>query len=205
MTPSQKKSGTTRSQRALIAATRSFLKNGDSDFTIVDVANAAETSVQTIYNHFSNREGLIAAAVQNAIDEFQSDMLQATTSLSDPLEQLSTSMRLFGRLPESHPHLASIVVNAPRFALAGPRGYTPEALIHVTGLKEAGLIFPSNLELALTATVASIERLMYLRSIDPSRSVNEVDELAEMNLLVFGISPEKARELVQRPLPKISQ
>lgn len=192
----------TKSQRALIQATQQFLEQGILDFKIVDVAHAADTAVQTIYNHFSNREELISAAARSALDEFQLEMIAVTSELADPLEQLSANMRLYGRLPESHPRIAAIVINTPHFTAARPRGYNPVALAHVTSLLDAGLINPLNLDLALMTTVAATEKLMILRAHDQTRTVQDVDDLALQNLIIFGVPAEKAKELVKRKLPK---
>lgn len=194
----------TRSRRALIKATQKFLELGVLDFTIADVAKAADTAIQTIYNHFSNREELISAAARSALDEFQIEMIAVTSELEDPLEQLSANMRLYGRLPESHPRIASIVVNTPQFTAAGPRGFTQEAFAHVTSLRDAGLINPMNLELALMTTVAATEKLMILRAYDQTRTVQYVDDLACQNLIIFGVAEEKAKKLVERSLPKFA-
>ena len=191
----------TRSRRALIAAAQGLLAEGQTDLSIQDVTQRAEVVTQTLYNHFPNRQALIAAAVDDAMEQWEADMLAVTGGLEDPLEQLSANMRLFGRMPDSHPRLAAIIVNAPERSLAGPRGYTPEAHKHLQGLAEAGHIQPDNLDVALMTTVAATERLMTLRVTDPSRPPEDADALAFQCLLMFGIPRAKARRLVRRPLP----
>lgn len=192
----------TRSRRALIAAAQGLLAEGQTDFSIQEVAERAEVVTQTLYNHFPSRQALISAAVDDAMEQWEADMLAATGGLQDPLEQLSANMRLFGRMPDSHPRLAAIVVNAPERSLAGPRGYTPEAVKHLQGIADAGLIKPTNLDLALMSIVAATERLMALRAIDPTRPPEEADELAFQNLLVLGVPRHKVVRLVSLPLPE---
>lgn len=193
----------TRSRRALIRATQELLADGQRNFKLQDVTHHADVVMQTLYNHFPTREDLLQAAVRDALDQFQKDMIAVTNKLTDPLEQLSANMRLFGRLPESHPRIAAIILNAPEINGVGSRGYTEEAFAHVESIREAGLINPPNLDLALMGTVASIDRLMRLRAADKSRPVSDVDELAFQNLLTYGLSSRLAAELVARELPTL--
>lgn len=193
----------TRSRRALIAAAQALMAEGQTDFSIQELTERAEVATQTLYNHFPTRQALISAAVDDAMEQWEADMLAATGRLEDPLEQLSANMRLFGRMPDSHPRLAAVIVNAPERSLAGPRGYTPEAHKHLQGIADSGLIQPDNLDVALMTTVAATERLMTLRVTDPSRPPEDADALAFQCLLMFGIPRAKARRLVGRPLPAL--
>lgn len=193
----------TRSRASLIAAAQEFLAAGKTEFTVSDVAARADVALQTLYNHFSSKDALVAAAAAAAIEEWESDLLACTSELRDPLEQLSANMRLFARMPDSHPRLAAIVVNSWSTAIARPRGYTERALQHVQGIAATGAIKPLNLDLALMATVASTERLMELRTRDRSRGPAEVDELVFQNLIVFGVPKQTIARLLAKPLPAI--
>lgn len=190
-----------RSRSALVAAAQELLASGHPGFSLTEAAAIADVAPQTAYNHFRSRDALAAAAVDSAMTEFESYLFDRGRDVTEPLEQLSLNMRLFARMPDTHPRLAAVVVNAPDRALAGPRGYTEAALEHVSGIVAAGLANPDNLDLALMTVVASTERLMTLRALDPTRDAAEVDALAFQNLLLFGVSRARARKLVSTPLP----
>ncbi len=189
------------SRRALIAAAQDLLAAGRQDFTMEEAAERAEVSPQTAHDHFPSRDALQVAASDAAMAEFEEYLFDRGRDVTDPLEQMVVNMRLFARMPDTHPRLAAIVVNAPVRPVAGPRGYTEAAFAHVTGIVAAGRAWPNDLDLALMTVVASTERLMTLRAQDPSRAPEEADALAFQNLLIFGVSRSAARKLVSRPLP----
>lgn len=191
----------TRSQRAIIRVTQQFLAEGNIDFRLQEVFKRAEVVPQTFYNHFGNRQTLLTAAVDAAMSEWEADMLQATSNIVDPLEQLATNMRLFVRMSQSHPGLAAVIIAGQSMAPTGRQGYTDEAFRQLSELQAQGLIKPLNLKLALMAVVAATERLMQLRTIDKKRPLSEIDELVFQNLVLLGVSPRKAKKLIERELP----
>lgn len=191
----------TRSRLALLRAAQELLASGDSDFSIAAITKAAEVVPQTLYNHFDTKEALLAEAKSSALIDFESYMFEREKNVKDPLEKFTLNLRLFGRASDTHPHFAAIISNSPLWVLIGDEGYSPVFAEHGKALKKAGLIKVEDLEISLIATASLLEHVVVLRKKNPSIPEKRVDDFVYQCLLLFGITPSKARKLVNLPLP----
>jgi AcrR family transcriptional regulator len=80
------------------AATRVFLRHGYSDTTLEAIAAEADTSKQTIYNHFEGKEQLFAAALQAVQQNVTADAGDLFTQNFTPTGDLDQDLRLAFRL-----------------------------------------------------------------------------------------------------------
>lgn len=193
----------TRSRRALIAATQEFLAEGRLDFTALDVAERAEVSVQTLYNHFSSKDDLVAVAYVTGLQEFEADMIARTESLSDPAEALCSRIRMYGRLPDTDPMLARAFTQLSASAAAYPQGYNPVAREDVRAAIDAGRLRCDDVDLALTALVGAFDWLVAVRLVNPAIGVDRVDDMAALFLTILGMPADEAAELAHRPLDEV--
>jgi len=76
-----------RTRRALAdAALRLFAEQGFDATTLEELAEEAEVSVRTLYNHFGDKEGLLTALVQRSLDSI--DVAVHHLSATDPIERI---------------------------------------------------------------------------------------------------------------------
>jgi AcrR family transcriptional regulator len=84
------------------AATSVFLRHGYSDATIEAIAVEADTSKQTIYNHFAGKEQLFAAAIQAVQERATADsgalFAENFTETGDLDHDLRLAFRLITRV-----------------------------------------------------------------------------------------------------------
>ena len=191
----------TRSRTALLRAAQELLASGDSDFSIAAITKAAEVVPQTLYNHFETKEALLAEAKASALTDFEKYMFERESKVQDLLERFTLNLRLFGRASYTHPHFAAIISNSPLWVLVGELGYSPVIAAHGKALMKAGLIKVEDLEIALIATASLLEHVIVLRTKNSAIPEKRVDDFVYLCLLHFGISPSKARKLVDLPLP----
>jgi TetR/AcrR family transcriptional regulator, transcriptional repressor of bet genes len=83
-----------RRRRLLDAAVQVLGEVGADRLTMEAVAERADAATRTLYNHFSSRDELIAAAVGLLLQETRDSLCPDTTAEGDPAERL----RLFVRL-----------------------------------------------------------------------------------------------------------
>ncbi len=191
----------TRSRAALLNAATDLLASGDSDFSITTITKAADVSPQTLYNHFATKEALLIEAAAAALVEFEKYMFERVKSIESPLEQFAANLRLFGRASDTHPHYAAIIANSPISILGGAKGYSPGVAKHVAKLTKAGFIKPADVEIALISTASLLEQVVVLRMKNRNISESRVDDFVCQCLQLFGLTPNKARKLVNQPLP----
>jgi AcrR family transcriptional regulator len=83
-----------RRRRLLEAAIKVLQEVGADRLTMEAVAERADTATRTLYNHFSSRDELIAAALDLLLTEARDSLYLSPPAAGDPAERL----RLFGRL-----------------------------------------------------------------------------------------------------------
>lgn len=191
----------TRSRAALLRAAQDLIASGSNDLSVKAIAERAEVSPQTLYNQFPDKDALLAEAKASALGDFETYMFDRGRNVTSPLEQFALNLRLFGRAPDTHPHFAAVIANSPLWVLVGATGYSPGVAAFAQSLIDRGLLNPADLELALISTAASLEHIIVLRINDPRIPESRVDDLVFLNLLDLGVGRQKARRLVELPLP----
>lgn len=76
-----------RTNRRVLDAARSFIEqHGVENLSMRRLADEAEVSVRTLYNHFGDKDGLLTALVQRSLDSMDIEVHQLTAR--DPLERI---------------------------------------------------------------------------------------------------------------------
>ena len=99
------------------AAERHFLERGFQNAKVDEIAEEADVAVGSVYNHFGSKEGLYRAALERALDLFESYMEEEPAPDGPALEQLlevAGRIARFGR--ERRGHLRMLVLPQPREA-----------------------------------------------------------------------------------------
>jgi AcrR family transcriptional regulator len=76
-----------RTSRRVLDAARSFIEqHGVEQLSMRRLADEAEVSVRTLYNHFGGKEGLLTALVQRSLDAMDVEVHQIAAR--DPIERI---------------------------------------------------------------------------------------------------------------------
>lgn len=117
-------------EEIVLAAKRAFFDHGYASASIEAIAAAAGVSKVTVYSHFGDKQGLLAAAVENECEKIRSQLLfdDAKGSVRDRLLAFGRSMIAFLSRPEMIRFDQRIAAEAERnpglgecFLEAGPR------------------------------------------------------------------------------------
>src|SRR5436305_13314364 len=100
----------------LDAAERHFLERGFQNAKVDEIAEDADVAVGSVYNHFASKEGLYAAALERALDLFETYMVDEIKPDPDgtALEQLLEVAGRVARFGRERPgHLRMLVLPQP--------------------------------------------------------------------------------------------
>jgi AcrR family transcriptional regulator len=87
-----------RYQRLVVAAFELTLETGNTDFRLQDVATRARVSLRAFYQHFSNRDELLLAVFEHAVNGTVPVLADAVAAHDDPVEQLHAYVHTMYRL-----------------------------------------------------------------------------------------------------------
>ncbi|WP_265448010.1 TetR/AcrR family transcriptional regulator [Flexivirga meconopsidis] len=189
-------------KRLVDAAHVLIAERGLGNVTIAEITEQADVGAGTFYNYFPNREAVVQAAVDDAIETIGVRFDALTREMTDPAEVVASSLRhlmgaalsdkVWGRfvvqLGLAHPAL---------MASLGPRAARDIGF----GIDEGRFDVP---DLAMAADIVfgsllSAIHSYYTAGADPDSAVH----LAEYNLRMLGLTPADAAEVCRRPLPDL--
>lgn len=193
-----------RTRAALVSAARGLLTSRDpAEVSIQEITDAADVGFGTFYNHFTSKQDLFDAAVEEVIEEHGAMLDKVTADLHDPAEVFAASVRITARFPKTHPELAKIIDRTgPRY-LTSSSGLAPRALRDLQRAGDAGRLSFDDPELAIACTGGALLGVLHLGLAveDPAVIDRVADGLAVNLLRMFGLSQHDAREVAGRPLP----
>ncbi|MGI5290320.1 TetR/AcrR family transcriptional regulator [Nonomuraea polychroma] len=193
----------TRTRQALIDAARVFLADhGMADVSIQELTEAADVGFGSFYNHFRSKEELFQAAITDVLEEHGQLLDKLTADIEDPAEVFAASIRLTGRLVDTHLQIARILTRTGLSYLDSNKGLAPRALRDIHRAMNAGRFRLGNPYVALAAAGGSLLGFLQLWLEHPDL-VNEesADELAEQLLRMYGMGHDEAHAIAHRPLP----
>lgn len=192
-----------RTRAALIAAARAMLTTRDlGEVSIQEITDAADVGFGSFYNHFSSKQELYEAAVDEVIEEHGSMLDEVTADLRDPAEVFAAAVRLTARFPKTHPEMAKIIVRVGPGYLTAPTGLAPRALRDLQHARDVGRLAFGNPEVAIGCVGGALLGVLHLNlERGPADIDDAADELAVNLLRMFGITDGEAHEIAGRPLP----
>ncbi|WP_040688056.1 TetR/AcrR family transcriptional regulator [Nocardia vinacea] len=193
-----------RTRSALVSAAQSFLAAGKPNVPILEITQAADVGMGSFYNHFESREDLFRAAIEEALDRHGSTLDVLTEGMDDPAHIFAQSFRLTGRLHRRNPTLSKVLLNHGLALVSSTKGLAPRARRDIDAAVRAGRFQVRDVELAMTIVAGASLCLGQLLHDNPERDdAAAADEVTEDLLRMFGIPPDEAREICERPLPPI--
>lgn len=171
--------------------------------TIDDFAEHAEVAVATLYKHFGSKEGMVLAAVEDALQRWEQWMLQVVAPISDPLEQLVASLRVMLRTRDTRPIEGAIMARAHQANMAPLDHLSANFQQQVAFLVQQGLLPADHIEARARALLSVVSNEGVRQMTTPTATPEEADMALEWALPMLGISPANAKRLAHAPLPPL--
>ncbi|MBB6347257.1 TetR/AcrR family transcriptional regulator [Nonomuraea muscovyensis] len=195
-----------RTRAALIHAAQTFIADGRTNAAILDLTQAADVGMGSFYNHFSSKDELFRAAVEDALDRHGAGLDELTRDMNDPAEVFAYSFRLTGRLHRRHPQLSKVLLNTGLTIATSEHGIAPRVRRDIQAGIQAGRFTINDPELAFVIATGTALCLGQLLHTQPDRDdAQATDQITEDLLRTFGIPADEAHEICQRPLPDLDR
>lgn len=195
-----------RTRAALVDAAQSFIAEGKLNVPILEITQSADVGMGSFYNHFSSREELYRAAVEEALDRHGAALDRLTAELDDPAQVFAQSFRLTGRLHRRNPTLSKVLLSNGLLLAASDKGMAPRARRDIEAAARAGRFQVKDPELTMTIVAGATLCLGQLLHDHPERDDAEAtDQVSEDLLRMLGLPADEAREICHRPLPALPQ
>jgi len=182
--------------RILTAAVHVVAEKGVTDVVIEDFIRAAGVARGTFYNYFKSTDEVLQAAAQSLEDDLMVSIEHELAPLKDPLERLTTGVRLWMRKARTDLAWCAFVA---RYRHHG-------ALVEATvtsdlreGKKLGKFAFPS-VAAARDLLVGTIREAMGRMS-DAPVSAGYADEIAAVVLRGLGVDDAWIRSALAKPAP----
>lgn len=192
-----------RTRDALVTAAREVLASDGPTVPVSTITARAGVAVGSFYNHFDSKDVLFQEAARGAMTDFEAYLITRTMHLEDPVEVLCTRIRLYCRMPDTHPQVAQILTKAAPYLLAYPTGYSPHAVRDVQAAVDAGRMNCDDIPLRLVMVIGGAMRLISLQLRNPDIDESELDAFAAIALEIFGVPRNEAWEIATRPLQDV--
>lgn len=188
---------------ALVRAAREALVESGTEVSVQAIADRADVALGSFYNHFADKNAVFGAAATEALLEFEDFLVASTAHLGSSVSVFAARVRLYGRMHDSHPDIATVITSLPPSPDSAPHGYSLRALADVDAAVAAGDLPAQDVDIRLIAATGAMRHLMMLRRLDPTIPPERVDDMVEVLLGTFGVPPERAAALAHEPLPEV--
>lgn len=195
-----------RTRAALIEAAQGLIAAGKLNVPVLDITQAADVGIGSFYNHFTSKEQLFQAAIDELIDLHGALLDSLTESEQDPAETFARSFRLTGRLFRRRPQETRVFLTSGLGPISSDRGLAQRALRDINAAARAGRFDVADPELALAMVAGTLNGLGQLLHDQPARDdAQSTDQMTEALLRALGMSANEAHEISHRSLPKLDE
>jgi AcrR family transcriptional regulator len=179
-----------------------FADRGVEHTAIADIAERADIAIGSFYNHFSTKDELVDALIEDSLSEQLRLLQRRQARVSDPAEKISVAHRHLVGLVRTDPDWAWLLVRLefPRRVARSVLGDAARTDLLV-GIR-AGRFQVANPTLALNASGGALLAVIHAQLVGED-SGNADSEHAEGVLRSFGLDPVEAAVIARRPLPEV--
>ena len=205
----RKKSAATGRKSAYVARNRATIINAALEVlaenglhtTMDQVAEASGMAMSTVYKHFKDKDELVATVLLEKFMDWEAWVTEKNSLNADPLEQLVFPMRMFVRIPQTHPSQAKVFVS--HFGVIASITPILEAQLieHVKELTKSKVLTAIDPRAAAKNLQAIIAFAVVNQVINPKFTVADADISIRTALSMLGISEAKAKKLTEAKLP----
>ena len=190
-----------RNRATIINAALEVLADNGLHATMDQVAEASGMAMSTVYKHFKDKDELVATVLLEKFMEWEAWVTEKNVLNTDPLEQLVFPMRMFVRIPQTHPNQAKVFVS--HFGVIA--SITPilevQLVAHVKELTKSKALTANDPRAAAKNLQAIIAFAVVNQVINPKFTVADADSSIRTALAMLGISEGKAKKLTEAKLP----
>ena len=207
--PTRKKSAATGRKSAYVARNRATIINAALEVladnglhtTMDQVAEASGMAMSTVYKHFKDKDELVATVLLEKFMEWEAWVTEKNALNADLLEQLVFPMRMFVRIPQTHPSQAKVFVS--HFGMIAT--ITPilevQLMEHVKDLTKSKVLTAMDPRAAAKNLQAIISFAVVNQVINPKFTIADADSSIRTALSMLGITDAKAKKLTEAKLP----
>ena len=207
--PTRKKSAATGRKSAYVARNRAAIINAALEVlaenglhtTMDQVAEVSGMAMSTVYKHFKDKDELVATVLLEKFMEWEAWVTEKNALNTDSLEQLVFPMRMFVRIPQTHPNQAKVFVS--HFGVIA--SITPilevQLVAHVKELTKSKALTANDPRAAAKNLQAIIAFAVVNQVINPKFTIADADSSIRTALSMLGISEAKAKKLTEAKLP----
>jgi len=190
-----------RNRATIISAALEVLAQNGVHTTMDQVAEASGMAMSTVYKHFKDKDELVATVLIEKFMDWEAWAREKCSDLTDPLEQLVFPMRLFVRIPQSHPSQAKVLVSHFGFVASIIPMLQVQLINHLKDLVTAKILTLSEPTAAAKNVHAVLAFTVINQINNPKATVEEADLAICTALSMLGISDAKAKKLTEAKLP----
>lgn len=194
-----------RTRQALVdAAIRIYTKKNVGELLLNELAEEADVSNGTVYNYFTKREEVLAAAGIELANQLSHRITSVSQDIESGSERVAVGVRMFILQGRENPNWSRAVVRVYQYD-KHIRSIVAKNLRGDLELgKRQGLFCYKNEEIAM-ALVASVTMGAIIAILDGLDHPEYDVTIAEMVLLSLGVTPEKANLIANLKLPEPKQ
>ncbi|NLE80805.1 MAG: TetR/AcrR family transcriptional regulator [Rhodococcus sp.] len=205
MVPTQTRSDQrrARTRAALITAAQKLLAERRTNVPILEITQLADVGLGSFYNHFTDKDELFEAAVDEALERFGS-ILDLLSDHEDPAVVFAQSLRLTVRLCRREPALTRVLLHRGLEITVADRGLVPRARRDIDAGIAAGRFRNTDSRIAVSIVGGGALSLAALLDADPSLDADAAaDDFAINILCMLGLSDSDAVEICRMNLPDV--
>ena len=195
----QDRSRKTRS--SIVQAALTLLADEGTHLSIDRITRQAGVSRASFYRYFATKYELFEAASIAGLQEWEDYIIGVTTPLADPAAQFILAMRLYGRLPDSHPRVARAFYNLGNFAAGYPNGTEPDYQSLYDEAIRTGRFAPDPQGIGFLTLAGTLEWLITQRVVTPGLTGVFTDAVLGFVLPGFGLSPTEVTDILRPSIP----
>lgn len=192
-----------KSRASLILAAREMMSvKGVDATTIADITEAADLGFGTFYNHFKSKDEIVDAAMADMIERLGDEIDQLIAPIEDPFFAQVVAWHQVVQLAVSEPIWGWFVLRSTKTLNMLNQGLMLRFQRDVKNAIDSGAFTVADINVVANLVGGGVLALVNARL---SEVINDDQVLEGIALLVthLGITPEKARRLVQQPIPTL--
>ena len=201
--PSRQAAHLARRRAELIASAQHTVAESGPEAPIEQFAADADVSIATLYKHFGSKDGLLAAAAVDGQQRWEAWMAETVSVLPSEIEQFVAAGRFVLRGHELQPELASMGARILATTRIDVGILISEMSERIKRLIAEGVVVSDQTDLRMRLYLACIINEFVRQASLPKPKPDEADAVVELALGLLGLTPARAKKLVQAPLPPL--
>lgn len=190
-----------RTRRQLIAAAiKVFSIRGVAAASLPQIAEAADVTIGTVYNHFRSKSEIVSAVAVEIARTIRARSAPARAQLKSATEQLAAGCRRYLGLAESSPAWALLILDVASVDPAFRKTITGFAGTELRKGVRSGEFSVESEAAALDLVIGGAMEGMRNIALGTARKGHAV-QVTTAILRSLGVPPARAREAASKPLP----